>query len=54
MFHKSIPYDSLLRMDVETINELFEHIKEQNEPKKGQQLTDQQREMLDEAKKQKW
>ena len=54
MFHKGIPYDSLLKMDVETLNELLERIKEQNEPSKGQRLTQQQKDMLDESKNMKW
>lgn len=49
MFHKSIPYDSLLRMDVGTLNELMERIKEQST---GQsRLTEGHKEMIEMAKK---
>jgi len=54
MFHKGIPYDSLLRMDVETLNELLERIKETSEEKSGHMLTQQQQEMIEESKNMKW
>ena len=53
MWNKGIPYDSLLKMDVETLNELLERIKETAEDK-GHHLTQQQQDMINESDTMKW
>jgi hypothetical protein len=49
MFHKGIPYDSLLKMDIETLNSLLERIKEQTTNQS--RLTEAQKELKEMAKK---
>jgi len=52
MFHKGIPYDSLLKMDIDSLVELNKRIDEK--PGKGQRLTQQQQDMINESKNMRW
>jgi len=49
MFHKGIPYDSLLKLDIETLNGLLERIKEQQTGES--RLTEGHKELIEMAKK---
>lgn len=54
MFYKNIPYDSLLRMPTECLNELLMRIKEHTNKTSGSYLTEQQKQMIEESKNVKW
>ena len=54
MYYKNIPYDSLLKMPTESLGELLTRIKEHTNKTSGSYLTEQQKQMVEEAKNIKW